>query len=85
MESGINGAGKWKVRQLLREEERKFVLEKGHGTRRDTAREGWKRWAEEVDMKTIVEYWGRTNAWRYAITGVGMVVSGWATVVAETW
>jgi hypothetical protein len=33
-----------------------------------------------VDMKTIVERWAWTNAWRYVITGVAVVVSAGAMV-----
>ncbi|KAF2128083.1 hypothetical protein P153DRAFT_343229 [Dothidotthia symphoricarpi CBS 119687] len=82
MEPGVNGAGKWKARELLREEG--FVLKgRGRGTDRDTASEGAKRWAESVDMKTIAETWARTNAWRYVGTGVATVVSAAATIMGE--
>ncbi|KAF1927391.1 uncharacterized protein M421DRAFT_28725, partial [Didymella exigua CBS 183.55] len=78
MEPGVNGAGKWKVQELLRGEfELKGV---GQGTDKDTARASWKSWAEKVDMKTIVELWARTNAWRYVITGTATLVSATATV-----
>jgi hypothetical protein len=40
----------------------------------------WKRWAEDVDMKTIAELWARTNAWRYVITGLATTISAAATV-----
>jgi hypothetical protein len=81
MERGVNGAGKWKVREMLRGEAgEEFVLKEGTGTGADTASERWKRWAEEVDMKTIVERWAWTNAWRYVITGVAVVVSAGAMV-----
>lgn len=83
MEPGINGAGKWKVQELLRDEDGGFRLKNGNGTKGDTAREGWKRWAETVDMKEIVELWAWTNMWRYVITGMAVVVSGGATVLAK--
>lgn len=80
MEPGVNGAGKWKARELLRDEG--FVLKgRGHGTDKDTASEEAKSWAERVDMKTIAETWARTNAWRYVITGVATAVSAVATVM----
>jgi len=79
MEPGINGAGKWKAQELLRDE---FELKgQGHGTDKDTARAGWKRWAERVDMKTIAELWAMTNAWRYVITGIATAISATATVI----
>jgi hypothetical protein len=78
MEPGINGAGKWKVQEILREEG--FRLGgKGQGTGRDTAREGAKRWAEGVDMKAVVERWAWVNMWRYVVTAGAVVVSGTAT------
>jgi hypothetical protein len=80
MEPGINGAGKWKVQLLLRNEDDGIKLKQGGGTKADTAREAWKRWAEKVEMKEVVEVWARTNMWRYVITGVTVVISGIATI-----
>lgn len=77
MEPGVNGAGKWKVQEMLRG---KLVLGQGRGTDKDTARAIWKRWAEDVGMKTIVELWARMNAWRYVITGLATAISATATV-----
>jgi hypothetical protein len=57
-----------------------FVLKGGTGTGADTASEGWKRWAEGVEMKTIVERWAWTNMWRYVITGVAVGVSAGASI-----
>ncbi|KAJ4313094.1 hypothetical protein N0V94_007128 [Neodidymelliopsis sp. IMI 364377] len=73
MEPGVNGAGKWKAQELLRGE---FELKgAGQGTDKDTANASAKRWAENVDMKTIAETWAKTNAWRYVITGIATVVN----------
>jgi hypothetical protein len=78
MEPSVNGAGKWKAQELLRGE---FELrDVGPGTNRDTARVSWKSWAETVDMRTIAELWAKTNAWRYVITGVAIMISATATV-----
>lgn len=80
MEPGVNGAGKWKVQVLLRNEG--VVLKGvGQGTDKDTARASAKTWAESVDMQTIVETWARTNAWRYVITSIATVISATATVI----
>jgi hypothetical protein len=77
MEPGINGAGKWKAQEILREDG--FALQGvGQGTDKDTASEGAKRWAETVDMKTIALTWARTNAWRYVITGIATMISATA-------
>jgi hypothetical protein len=79
MEPGINGAGKWKAQELLRDEG--FRLQGvGQGTDKDTARESAKAWATKVDMKTIAETWARTNAWRYVITGIATMISAAATI-----
>lgn len=74
MERGVNGAGKWKAQLLLREDG--FTLNgNGTGTNKDTASTMSRRWAEKVDMKTIAETWAKTNAWRYVITGVALMLS----------
>ncbi|KAH7094267.1 hypothetical protein FB567DRAFT_585653 [Paraphoma chrysanthemicola] len=79
MEPGVNGAGKWKAQQLLREDG--LTLNgRGAGTDKDTASETSKQWAEKVDMKTIAETWARTNAWRYVITGIALVLSTVANI-----
>lgn len=81
MEPGVNGAGKWKAQELLRDDG--FELKgAGQGTDKDTAKESAKRWAEKVDMKTIAETWAMTNAWRYVITGVATTISVTATIMA---
>ena len=79
MEPGVNGAGKWKVQELLRGE---FELKgEGQGTDKDTARVSWKRWAESVDMATIAQLWVQTNAWRYVIASIATVISATAKVI----
>jgi hypothetical protein len=77
MEPGVNGAGKWKVQELLRD---KGYRLKGEGLGTDTASDAAKRWAEKVDMKTIAQTWVTTNSWRYVITGIATVISATATV-----
>jgi hypothetical protein len=80
MEPGVNGAGKWKAQELLKDEG--FGLKGiGQGTDKDTVSDAMKRWAEKVDMKTIAETWATTNAWRYSITAVATVISAAATVL----
>jgi hypothetical protein len=80
MEPGVNGAGKWKAQELLKDEG--FGLKGiGQGTDKDTVSDAMKRWAEKVDMKTIAETWATTNAWRYSITAIATVISATATVL----
>jgi hypothetical protein len=82
MEPGVNGAGKRKAQELLKDEgfELKGI---GQGTDKDTASAAAKRWADKVDMKTIVETWAKTNTWRYRITAVATVISAIATVLLK--
>ncbi|KAF1944498.1 hypothetical protein EJ02DRAFT_398225 [Clathrospora elynae] len=80
MERSVNGAGKWKAQELLREEGVR-LKEVGQGTDKDTASDAAKRWAEKVSMKTIAETWAKTNAWRYVITGVAVMVTATATIM----
>jgi hypothetical protein len=80
MEPGVNGAGKWKAQEILRDEG-VVLKETGQGTNRDTASETTKRWAEKVEMKAIAETWARTNAWRYVIAAMATLVSATATVM----
>jgi hypothetical protein len=69
MEPGVNGAGKWKAQELLRDDG--FTLNgSGAGT-------------DKVDMKTIAETWARTNAWRYVITGIALAISTSATMISH--
>ncbi|KAL6712283.1 hypothetical protein ACN47E_000160 [Coniothyrium glycines] len=79
MEPGVNGAGKWKVQELLSDEG--FELQQsGQGTDTDTANQKAKHWADSVDMKTIVQSWASINSWRYVITAVATLLSAIATV-----
>jgi hypothetical protein len=80
MEPGVNGAGKWKAQELLREDGY-HLKTTGHGTNCDTATDEAKKWAEKVDMKTIAETWAKINAWRYVLTGLATVVSATGTVM----
>ena len=81
MEPGINGAAKWKVQELLRDEG--FQLKEN--TRfmprvdRQTARESARRWAEKTDMREIVTIWGKINRWRWVMTAIGIAASAHAT------
>ena len=83
MEPGVNGAGKWKAQQLLREEGFKLQGSGKTGTSKATARDSAKQWAQTVDMKTIAETWSETNARRYVITGLATVASAAATILGS--
>ncbi|KAK0264336.1 hypothetical protein LTR91_009382 [Friedmanniomyces endolithicus] len=81
MEPGINGATKWKVQMLLKDE--------GFGMKDTTVwypsahRQGGtlasRRWAERTGIRELILFWRRVNNWRWGIAFVAAVASGWAT------
>lgn len=79
MEPGINGAGKWKVQELLRDEGFRLEETTWFGVDKQTARESTRRWAEKTDMREIVTIWGQTNKWRWVMTAIGTAASAYAT------
>jgi hypothetical protein len=83
MEPGVNGAGKWKAEELLREDGFQLQGTGKTGTSKATATDAAKQWAQTVDMKTIAETWANTNARRYVITGLATIASAVATVLAS--
>ena len=81
MEPGINGAAKWKVQELLRDEgfqlkENTWIIPR---VDRQAARESTRRWAEKTDMREIVMIWGQINRWRWVMTAIGTAASAYAT------
>jgi hypothetical protein len=85
MESGVNGAGKWKAASLLRDEG--FELEdtgrRIPGVALQSASEAAKSWAEGVEMRTIVLTWMRLNMWRCWITGVAVGASAYGMALTN--
>ncbi|KXT15891.1 hypothetical protein AC579_5534 [Pseudocercospora musae] len=83
MEPGINGACKWKVEILLREEKDFKAMpntrifwpsaHKHGGTLKS------RKWAEKTNMKELVLHWRFVNNFRWVIGGVAAGASGWAT------
>lgn len=82
MEPGVNGAAKWKVQSLLHDEG--FSMPEGSVFRpsayKHAANHAWRRWAEQVEMKVIVQLWVRTNNLRWIMAAAAAVVSGYATL-----
>lgn len=81
MEPGINGASKWKVQTLLKDEEFKmedttiyYPSAHRHGSTQSS-----RRWAEQTDMKDLILFWRSVNNWRWVIAGVAAGLSGYAT------
>ncbi|KAF2805175.1 uncharacterized protein BDZ99DRAFT_450751 [Mytilinidion resinicola] len=85
MEPGVNGAGKWKAASLLRDEG--FELEDNGtaspGVDRQSASEATKKWADEVEMRTIVETWIRLNMWRCWIGALAVGTSSYAMTLSS--
>jgi hypothetical protein len=81
MEPGINGASKWKVQTLLRDEG--FSMKDTTVFYPSAHRHGGtlasRRWAEGTDMKDLILFWRRVNNWRAVIAMVAAGLSGWAT------
>lgn len=81
MEPGINGAGKWKAQSLLKDEG--VIMEENANimpdVRKHTATHEARKWAEEVEMKDIVQRWNEINWWRWVITSIAAVASGAAS------
>jgi hypothetical protein len=78
-EPTINGAGKWKVQQLLHDEPgwENMPVQKGilPSPEVHTATTESKHWAESKTMKHIASEWGRLNARRYMTTAFAMGLS----------
>ncbi|KAF2106489.1 hypothetical protein BDV96DRAFT_617349 [Lophiotrema nucula] len=77
----VNGAGKWKVQQLLKDEG--YYMPEKQGVMPSvyvhTAKPEARRWAEGVEMRDIARLWARLNAWRYRATALAVVLSGVGT------
>ena len=82
MEPGINGASKWKVQSLLKDE----GFSMPHTTvympssRKHGSTEASRKWAEETDMKQLIEFWQRINNFRWVIGGIAAATSGYASL-----
>ena len=81
MEPGINGASKWKVQTLLKDEG--FSMPDTHLLFPSAHRHGGtmasRQWAEKTDMKELILFWRSVNNWRAVIAFFAAGLSGWAT------
>lgn len=82
MEPGINGACKWKVQSLLKDEgfslpETSVFVPSSvkHGSTQES-----RRWAEGSEMKALIQFWQRVNNVRWVIAGAAAVLSGFASL-----
>ncbi|KAK5118895.1 hypothetical protein LTR62_000106 [Meristemomyces frigidus] len=82
MEPGINGACKWKVQLLLREEG--FSMHETAWWFPSAHRQGGtlasRRWAERTDMRELILFWRGTNNYRAVIAMVAVGLSGWGSL-----
>ena len=83
MEPGINGASKWKVQSLLKDEgfslpETTILVPSSvkHGSTQNS-----RRWAEKTDMQDLIRFWQTVNNVRWVIGGLAAALSGYATFV----
>ncbi|KAK0665688.1 hypothetical protein QBC41DRAFT_282409 [Cercophora samala] len=87
-ETGINGACKWRLAILLKDEEgagRIDIREEKKGwiipsVQGHTASEGSKKWGEETGMRELVMGWVKRNQWRWVVVGLAGGLSGWASL-----
>jgi hypothetical protein len=84
MEPGINGASKWKVQSLLKDEgfslpETSIFVPSSvkHGSTQSS-----RRWAERTEMKALIRFWQTVNNVRWVIAGVAAMASGYASLAA---
>lgn len=82
MEPGVNGASKWKVQSLLKDEgfsmpETSVWVPSSvkHGSTL-----GSRKWAESSSMESLIRFWQRINNVRWVIAGTAMMLSGYATL-----
>jgi hypothetical protein len=80
-EPNVNGAGKWKVQQILKDEGYKMIEQEGimPSPFVHTAKPEARRWAESVEMKEIATKWARLNSWRFVVTALATVISAVGT------
>lgn len=82
MEPGINGACKWKVQTLLKDEgfhmkDTSIFYPSAH---RQGGTQASRRWADKTAMKDLILFWRYVNNWRWVIAGVAAGLSGLATL-----
>ncbi|KAF2503355.1 hypothetical protein BU16DRAFT_612870 [Lophium mytilinum] len=81
IEPAVNGAGKWKAADLLRDDG--FELEYVGRVDRHSASEAAKQWADKIEMRTIVETWARLNMWRCYIGALAVGASSYAMILSS--
>jgi hypothetical protein len=82
-EPGINGACKWKVESILKDEgfsmpESTRILPPS--TVKHSATESAKKWAARTSLKELVEFWGKVNHVRWVVALAAAAASGYATL-----
>ncbi|KAH8899866.1 hypothetical protein GQ53DRAFT_740880 [Thozetella sp. PMI_491] len=81
-EPGINGACKWKTQTLLRDEGFEMPGFKGVPTPvHHSATNSTKAWAEKIDVKELIDIWGRMNYWRALLGIIAAGFTGYAALL----
>ena len=83
MEPGINGASKWKVQSLLKDEGFSLPVTSIFmpSSVKHCSTQASRRWADKSDMKDLIKFWQAINNVRWVIAGVAAMASGYATFV----
>lgn len=81
MEPGINGATKWKVQSLLKDEgfDMPETTIYAPSSVKHGSTQASRRWAENSSMKDLIIFWQSVNNVRWVVAGVAAMVSGYAT------
>ncbi|KAF2716649.1 hypothetical protein K431DRAFT_341850 [Polychaeton citri CBS 116435] len=82
MEPGINGALKWKVQTLLKDEgfNMKDTPLWSPSAYKHGSTQASRKWAEKTDVKELILVWRRVNNWRWVIAVCAVVASGYASL-----
>ena len=84
----INGAAKWKVSKVLRDDPNWEPMQEQKGLMpspwEQTGTEETRKWAEERELKGIVAEWGSKNDWRYRLGTIAASLSVFGTFVLLT-
>lgn len=81
MEPGVNGASKWRLESLLRDEGVKMPETSiwWPSTLRHGSTQASRRWAEDTNMETLILFWRKVNNFRWTVAGTAACLSGAAT------
>ena len=82
MEPGVNGASKWKVQTLFKDEgfhmpETSIFMP---SSRKHGGTLASRKWADQSSMRDLILFWRRVNNVRWVIGGLAAMLSGYASL-----